>query len=126
MDALLTLLLFADLYGSAGDLTAYHRGGTWHLKRRSRSRYQGTTGQNSLMSVHRRAIAAWQSLPVEQQDLWESYSLGVEPHRPPFDHTTRISGYNLFVSAYHGFAPWATSMCRTPGPSILSRRLQSI
>lgn len=24
--------------------------------------------------------------------------------RPPFDHTTRISGYNLFVSAYHGFA----------------------
>jgi hypothetical protein len=43
-------------------------------------------------------------LPAEQQDLWESYSLGVEPHRPPFDHTTRISGYNLFVSAYHGFA----------------------
>ena len=54
--------------------------------------------------MHRRAIAAWQSLPVEQQELWESYSLGVEPHRPPFDHTTRISGYNLFVSAYHGFA----------------------
>lgn len=54
--------------------------------------------------MHRRAIAAWQSLPAEQQDLWESYSLGVEPHRPPFDHTTRISGYNLFVSAYHGFA----------------------
>lgn len=59
-------------------------GGTWHLKRRSRSRYQGTTGQNSVMTVHRRAIAAWQSLPAEQQDLWESYSLGVEPHRPPF------------------------------------------
>ena len=54
--------------------------------------------------MHRRAIAAWQSLPEEQQDLWESYSLGVEPHGPPFDHTTRISGYNLFVSAYHGFA----------------------
>lgn len=54
--------------------------------------------------MHRRAIAAWQSLPEEQQELWESYSLGVEPHRPPFDHTTRISGYNLFVSAYHGFA----------------------
>lgn len=30
--------------------------------------------------------------------------VGVEPHRLPFDHTTRISGYNLFVSAYHGFA----------------------
>ncbi len=28
----------------------------------------------------------------------------MEPHRPPFDNTTRISGYNLFVSAYHGFA----------------------
>ncbi len=114
MDALLTPLLFADLYGSAGDLTAYHRGGTWHLKRRSRSRYQGTAGQNSVMTVHRRAIAAWQSLPAEQQDLWESYSLKVEPHRPPFDHTTRISGYNLFVSASHGFATLGNEHVPTP------------
>lgn len=89
-------------------------GGTWHLKRRSRSRYQGTAGQNSVMTVHRRAIAAWQSLPAEQQDLWESYSLGVEPHSPPFDHTTRISGYNLFVSAYHGFATLGNEHVPTP------------
>ena len=66
------------------------------------------------MTVHRRAIAAWRSLPVEQQDLWESYSLGVEPHRPPFDHTTRISGYNLFVSAYHGFATLGNEHVPTP------------
>jgi hypothetical protein len=31
-------------------------------------------------------------------------AVGVEPHRPPFDHKAWISGYNLFVSAYHGFA----------------------
>lgn len=28
----------------------------------------------------------------------------VVSHRPPFDGKGKISGYNLFVSAYHGFA----------------------
>lgn len=29
---------------------------------------------------------------------------GVASHRPPFGLKNSISGYNLFVSAYHGFA----------------------
>ena len=29
---------------------------------------------------------------------------GVASHRPPFGQKNSISGYNLFVSAYHGFA----------------------
>lgn len=30
--------------------------------------------------------------------------LGVAAHRPPFGDGSHISGYNLFVSSYHGFA----------------------
>lgn len=29
---------------------------------------------------------------------------GVASHRPPFGQKNSISGYNLFASAYHGFA----------------------
>ena len=57
-----------------------------------------------VLSVHRRAISAWQSLSEECQHSWGVLADNVEPHQPPFDHTTRISGYNLFVSAYHGLA----------------------
>ena len=27
-----------------------------------------------------------------------------QDYRPPFDHTSHITGHNLFVSSYHGFA----------------------
>lgn len=104
MNDILNPVLFSDLYGSAGNLTAYHRDGQWLLRKRSQSPYIGTQAQEAVLSVHRRAISAWQSLPEECQQLWGVLADNVEPHQPPFDHTTRISGYNLFVSAYHGFA----------------------
>ena len=104
MNAILTSVLFSDLYGSAGNLTAYHRDGRWLIRKRSQSPYAGTQGQQAVLSIHRRAIAAWQSLSEDCQRLWGVLADNVEPHQPPFDHTTRISGYNLFVSAYHGFA----------------------
>lgn len=104
MNTILTPVLFSDLYGSAGNLTAYHRDGRWLLRKRSQSPYIGTQGQEVVLSVHRRAISAWQSLSEDCQRLWDVLADNVEPHQPPFDHTTRISGYNLFVSAYHGFA----------------------
>jgi hypothetical protein len=104
MNAILTPVLFSDLYGSAENLTAYHRDGRWLLRKRSQSPFIGTQGQEVVLSVHRRAISAWQSLTEESQNLWGILADNVEPHQPPFDNTTRISGYNLFVSAYHGFA----------------------
>ncbi|MBR4352078.1 MAG: hypothetical protein IKQ01_03315 [Bacteroidales bacterium] len=104
MNAILTPVLFSDLYGSAGNLTAYHRDGRWLLRKRSQSPYIGTQKQEVVLSVHRRAISAWQSLSEDCQRLWGVLADNVEPHQPPFDHTTRISGYNLFVSAYRGFA----------------------
>ncbi len=68
------------------------------------------------LSVHQRALAAWRSLPQEVQLQWNALVWNVEPHRPPFDHSTRISGYNLFVSAYHGFATLGDEHVPVPTP----------
>ena len=35
---------------------------------------------------------------------WNMLALTVSSHRSPFNKDHHISGYNLFVSAYHGFA----------------------
>ena len=40
----------------------------------------------------------------------------VEPHRPPFDHKARISGNNLCISAYHGFATLGREHTPSPAP----------
>ena len=97
-------ILFDDLYGSAGDATAYHLDGKCHIRKRSRPPFPASQAQKSCLEVHRRALAAWRTVPHEEQLIWNGYAESVEPHRPPFDHSSHISGHNLFVSAYHGFA----------------------
>ena len=54
--------------------------------------------------VHRRALAAWRELPHSVQLRWNEFAKEVPSHRPPFDRRGHITGHNLFVSAYHGFA----------------------
>lgn len=66
--------------------------------------YPGTSAQLEHLAIHRRAMAAWASLDSEVQKLWNSYETTAESHRPPYDHKSHISGNNLFISAYHGFA----------------------
>ena len=97
-------LLFSDVFGSAGDVTAYHRGGKCFLRKRISPALAGTEVSVSTSTVHLRALQAWRRLPHEEQLQWEPLATVVEPHRPPFDHLARISGNNLFISAYHGFA----------------------
>ena len=97
-------LLISDAYGSAGDVTAYHRAGKCFLRKRISPVYTGTANQLAALAVHQRALRTWRSLPHEEQLQWEPFAQDVEPHRPPFDHLARISGNNLFISAYHGFA----------------------
>lgn len=96
-------ILFSDLYGSAGEVTARHVRGKTFLLKRSTAAFPGTAAQLERQEIHRRAMAAWRELPHEVQLVWHGYAKEVEPHRPPFDHTSWISGQNLFVSAYHGF-----------------------
>ena len=109
-------ILISDAYGSAGNVTAYHRGGKCFLRKRISPEYPGTSGQQKALSVHIRALQAWRSLTHEEQLRWEPFASVVEPHRPPFDHKARISGNNLFISAYHGFATLGREHIPSPLP----------
>ena len=109
-------LLISDAYGSAGDVTAYHRGGKCFLRKRVAPASHGQCPRTSAFSIHLRALQAWRTLTHEEQLRWEPYACEVEPHRPPFDHLARISGNNLFVSAYHGFATLGDEHVPTPAP----------
>ena len=109
-------ILINDAYGSAGGVTAYHRNGKCFLRARISPRFPGTSGQLAATAVHLRALQAWRSLPHEEQLRWEPYASVVEPHRPPFDHKARISGNNLFISAYHGFATLGNEHVPSPAP----------
>lgn len=109
-------ILINDAYGSAGGVTAYHRNGKCFLRKRISPVFPGTGGQRMALSVHLRALQAWRSLTHEEQLRWEPFASVVEPHRPPFDHKARISGNNLFISAYHGFATLGSEHVPSPAP----------
>ena len=109
-------ILITDAYGSAGDVTWYHRNGKCYTRKRSHPAYRGTAGQLEHLDVHRRALAAWRSISHQTQLVWNALAEDVEPHRPPFDHKANISGQNLFVSAYHGFAQLGREHVPEPQP----------
>ncbi len=95
---------FSDCWSSVGGITFYHRNGKCCWRTKPRPAFPGTLGQLGHQAVHFRALAAWRSLDHGVQVQWASYARGVTAHRPPFLKENHISGYNLFVSAYHGFA----------------------
>lgn len=95
---------FSDCYGSAGDVTFYHRNGVCFWRKRAFPVFPGTVLQMEHQSVHLRALDAWRKLPQDVQLLWNEYATDVVPRKPPFDGSSRITGHNMFVSAYHGFA----------------------
>ena len=109
-------LLLSDAYGSAGSVTFYHRNGRCYTRRRVKASYPGTPAQLEHLAIHRRAMAAWASLDRDTQLKWIEYETTAEPHRPPFDHKAHISGNNLFVSAYHGFALMGNEHTPAPQP----------
>lgn len=95
---------FSNCWSSLGDVTFYHRNGRCFWRSMSKCRFKGTAEQMRTAGVHRRALAAWRELPHSLQLKWNEYASEVPPHRPPFDGRGHITGHNLFVSAYHGFA----------------------
>lgn len=107
---------FEDCYGSVGDLTYYHKDGQCYYRKRAAPVFPGTMRQLEQQEVHLRAIAAWQQLEAAVQKQWNAISPAVIVHRPPFDNTTHMSGYNLFVSAYHGFATMGNEHVPEPAP----------
>ncbi len=95
---------FSDCWSSVGNITLYHRYGKCYWRTKPSPEFPGTMQQMEHQAVHLRALASWRSLTHEQQLQWSCYAKDVAAHRPPFLNENHISGYNLFVSAYHGFA----------------------
>lgn len=96
-------LLISDCYGSDGSITFYHRDGKCRWRSKSTLSFTATSGQSAALDVHRRALAAWRTIPDTDKEKWHEIARNVPPHRPPFGCGGHISGHNLFVSAYHGF-----------------------
>ncbi len=96
-------LLISDCYGSAGSITFYHRDGKCRWRSKSTLSFSATPEQSAALDVHRRALAAWRTIPDMEKERWHKIARNVPPHRPPFCSGGHISGHNLFVSAWHGF-----------------------
>ena len=109
-------VLIQDCWSSIGDITFFHRNGQCYYKRKPYTHYQGTAAQLDQAQVHHRAIIAWQHLPHAVQLQWNHYAKSVPSHRPPYDNNHHISGYNLFVSAYHGFVQLGREHVPEPQP----------
>lgn len=96
--------MFSDCWSSVGNVTYYHRNGVCYFRSKAYSEFAGTAEQLEQKGLHQRAIKAWKGLSSKEQNKWRRYAEGVAAHRPPYGDGNSISGYNLFVSAYHGFA----------------------
>ena len=108
--------IIQDCWSSIGNITFYHRNGQCFYKRKPYTQYRGTAAQLAQAQVHHRAILAWQQLPHAVQLQWRELAKSVPSHRPPYDDNHHISGYNLFVSAYHGFAQLGREHIPVPQP----------
>ena len=95
---------FSDCWSSVGDITFYHRNGKCYWREKPAPTFPRTLWQQEHQAVHFRALEAWRSLDHPVQRQWSAHARNVTAHRPPFLNENHISGYNLFVSAYHGFA----------------------
>ena len=109
-------VLIQDCWSSIGDITFYHRNGQCFWKRKPNPRFPGTQAQLDQQLVHHRAIVAWQHLEHSVQLQWNEYAKVVPSHRPPYNEHHHISGFNLFVSAYHGFAQLGREHVPEPQP----------
>ncbi len=105
---------FSDCWASVGQVTFYHRDGICYFRSKAYPAFDGTAEQLENQALHRRALRAWQGLDCQAQEEWRKNARCVAAHRPPFDNRNHISGYNLFVSAYHGFAQLGDEHVPTP------------
>jgi hypothetical protein len=108
--------LIQDCWSSIGNITFYHRNGQCYWKRKAHTPFAGSPAQLEQAQVHHRAILAWQQLQHSVQLKWRELAKSVPSHRPPYDNHHHISGYNLFVSAYHGFAQLGREHVPVPQP----------
>ena len=97
-------LLFSDCYASVGNITFFHKDGECFFKTKARPTFPGTAGQQVQLCIHQRGLQEWRNLGHDEQLEWNALARTVRSKRPPFNTSSHISGYNLFMSAYHGLA----------------------
>ena len=107
---------FTDCWASVGNITFYHRDGQCYYRTKANPVFPGTSYQLVQVSIHKRALQAWRNISHEEQLEWNALATQVKSKRPPYDHKTSISGYNLFVSAYHGYASIGDEKIPEPKP----------
>ena len=107
---------FTDCWASVGNITFYHRDGQCYFRTKAKPVFPGTSRQRVQLSIHKRALQAWRNISHEEQLEWNALATQVKSKRPPYDHKTSISGYNLFVSAYHGYASIGDEKIPEPKP----------
>ena len=95
---------FSDCYASMGNITFFHRDGECYYRTKAKPTFPGTAGQQIQLSIHQRGLNEWRNLDHDEQLEWNALAKSVRSKRPPFNTSTHISGYNLFMSAYHGLA----------------------
>lgn len=107
---------FTDCWGSMGNISFYHRDGKCYWRTKPKAVFPGTPAQLTNAAIHRRAIKAWRELEHDVQLEWSAIAKGVPSKQLPYDPGTHISGYNLFISAYHGFAQLGDEHTPDPKP----------
>ena len=95
---------FTDCCASVGNITFYHRDGECFFRTKAKPVFPGTAGQQVQLSIHQRGLQEWRNLSHDEQLEWNALARTVRSKRPPFNTSSHISGYNLFMSAYHGLA----------------------
>lgn len=95
---------FSDCYASVGNVTFFHKDGECYYRTKARPVFPGTAGQQVQLSIHQRGLREWRNLGHDEQLEWNALAKSVRSKRPPFNTCSHISGYNLFMSAYHGLA----------------------
>ena len=109
-------MTISDCWSSVGQVSFYHRDGQCFWRKKASPSFPGTLSQMRVQDVHSRALQSWRVLEPEEQEQWNEYAKSVPSSRPPYSNDTHISGHNLFVSAYHGFATLGVEQVPTPRP----------